>query len=143
LDTCVLSELRRPRPEPQVADFVKSQALDALFVSVVTVSELRFGIETVEDPARRSELADWLEHRVRPQFQGRVLPVDEEVMLRWRILVEAGRKAGHTYSQPDLIIAATALCFGLTVVTRNSSDFEMSGADLLDPWKTDGRPLSA
>ncbi len=119
LDTNVLSELRRARPEPKVARFIAAQSLDLLFVSTVTFAEIRFGIELAPDPTRRAELNDWLAHKVRPMFEGRVLPVTEDVMLKWRLLVEDGRKAGHTFSQPDLIIAATGLQHGLTVVTRD------------------------
>jgi len=67
-------------------------------------------------------------------FNERVLPVDEEILFRWRVLMEEGRKAGHTYSQPDLIIAATALCHRFTVVTRDQSDFEKAGAAVINPW---------
>lgn len=67
-------------------------------------------------------------------FEQRVLPVSEDVMLRWRLLVEAGRKAGHTYSQPDLIIAATALQHGLTAVSRDTADYARAQVPLLNPW---------
>ena len=67
-------------------------------------------------------------------FDQRTLPISEDVMFKWRLLVERGRKAGHTFSQPDLIIAATALHYGLTVVTRDRSDFDRAGAAVLDPW---------
>jgi len=67
-------------------------------------------------------------------FEQRTLPVSEDVMLKWRLLVETGRKAGHTFSQPDLIIAATALHHGLTVVTRDRRDYDRAGAPVLDPW---------
>ena len=105
LDTNILSELRRPKPEPKVAAFVAAQTLDLIYVSSVTLAEIRFGIELVADAARRAELNDWLAHKVRPMFDERVLPVSEDVMFKWRLMVEDGRKAGHTYSQPDLIIA--------------------------------------
>ena len=134
LDTNVLSELRRPRPNDKVAAFVAAKPLDALFISVVTFAEIRFGIEGVDDPMRRAELNNWLMHRIRPLFGERTLPVSEDVMFKWRLLVEDGRKAGHTYSQPDLIIAATALHYGLTVVTRDTRDFSRAGAPVLDPW---------
>jgi len=67
-------------------------------------------------------------------FDGRALPVSEDVMFKWRLLVEDGRKDGHTYSQPDLIIAATALHHGLTVVTRDTSDFQKARVPVLNPW---------
>ena len=135
LDTNILSELRRPKPNPKVVGFVASKPLDLLFVSIVTFAEIRFGIEGVADATRRAELNEWLTHKVRPMFAQRVLPVTEEVMFKWRLLVEEGRKAGHTYSQPDLIIAATALHHGLTVVTRDTSDFNKARVPVLNPWR--------
>jgi predicted nucleic acid-binding protein len=67
--------------------------------SVVTLAELRFGIELAPDIMRRADLNDWLTHKVRPMFEGRVLPISEDVMFKWRLLVEDGRKTGHTFSQ--------------------------------------------
>jgi predicted nucleic acid-binding protein len=134
LDTNILSELRRPRPERKVLTFVAAQPLELLYVSSATLSEIRFGIEVVADLRRRAELNDWLAHKVRPMFEQRVLPITEDIMFRWRLLVEAGRKSGHTFSQPDLIIAATALHHGLTVVSRDASDFRRAGAAVLNPW---------
>ena len=134
LDTNILSELRRPRPEPKVLAFIAAQPLDHLYVSAVTFAEIRYGIETVSDPIRRTELGDWLVHRVRPMFEARVLPVSEDVMFKWRLLVEEGRKAGHTYSQPDLIIAATGLHYGLTVVSRDTAEYARARAPVFNPW---------
>lgn len=134
LDTNVLSELRRPKPAASVLAFVRAQLLDTLFVSAVTFAEIRFGIELVADGTRRAELSGWLANVVRPMFAQRTLPITEDIMLRWRLLVEEGRKAGHTYSQPDLIIAATALHHGLTVVSRDVSDYQRARVPLVDPW---------
>jgi predicted nucleic acid-binding protein len=139
LDTNVLSELRRPRPEPKVVAFVAAQALDSLFISSVTLAEIRFGIELVTEAGRRAELNNWLTHKVRPMFEQRILPITEDIMFKWRLLVEDGRKAGHTFSQPDLIIAATALEHGLTVVSRDTTDYERARVPVLDPWNTDQR----
>jgi predicted nucleic acid-binding protein len=134
LDTNVLSELRRPKPEPKVAAFVESQQLEQLYVSSVTLAEIRFGIELVADVNRRAELNDWLALKVRPQFEQRVLQVTEDVMFKWRLLVEEGRKIGHTFSQPDLIIAATALHHGLTVVSRDTGGYAKTRVPLFNPW---------
>ena len=134
LDSNVISELRRPRPNARVRVFVAGQRLEDLFVSTVTFAEIRYGIETVGDPIRRAELSDWLLHRVRPMFDHRVLEVSEDVMFKWRLLVEDGRKVGHTFLQPDLIIAATALQHGLTVVTRDTGDYKLARVPLLNPW---------
>ncbi len=134
LDTNVLSELRRPRPEPKVVAFVTGEPLHRLHVSTATLAEIRFGIERVIDAGRRVELNDWLALRVRPLFEGRVLAISEDVMVRWRLLVEEGRKAGHTFSQPDLIIAATAIHHGLTLVTRDVGEYAMTRVALFNPW---------
>ncbi|MBJ7415280.1 MAG: type II toxin-antitoxin system VapC family toxin [Niveispirillum sp.] len=134
LDTNILAELRRPRPEPRVLSFIAEQPLETLHISTVTLAEIRFGIEKLDDPVKRSSLTEWLTHRVRPMFDGRVLPVSEDVMLKWRLLMAEGRKIGHTFPQPDLIIAATGLCHGLAIVTRDIDDYMRTGADLLNPW---------
>lgn len=134
LDTNILSELRRNRPEPNVIAFVGGQPLDRLYISAVTFAEIRFDIDRLQDGAHRAELHDWLANKLRPMFEQRTLPVSEDVMFKWRLLVEMGRKAGHTFSQPDLIIAATALHHGLTVVTRDQSEFARAGAPVLNPW---------
>jgi toxin FitB len=134
LDTNILSELRRPKPEPKVVSFIAAQPLAQLYISVVTLAELRFGIERVEDTSRRAALSDWLSNKVRPMFDQRILPVNEDIFLQWRHMVEEGRKAGYTYSQPDLIIAATAIHYGFTVVTRDKSDYERSRVPVLNPW---------
>jgi toxin FitB len=134
LDTNVLSELRRPKPSRKVVTFVAGQPLESLYISSITLAEIRFGIELVTDATRRAELTDWLTHKVRPMFEQRVLPVTEDIMFKWRVLVEEGRKAGHTFSQPDLIIAATALEHGMTVVSRDTSDYQKARVLVHNPW---------
>lgn len=134
LDTNILSELRRTRPERRVVSFLEKQSLEQLFVSTVTFAEIRFGIERVSDATRRAELSDWLSHRIRPMFGQRILAISEHIMLRWRQLVEEGRRTGHTFSQPDLIIAATALHHGLTMVSRDTKDYAKARVPVLNPW---------
>lgn len=142
LDTNILSELRRPRPERKVLAFIASQPLELLYISIVTLAEIRFGIELVPDLARRSELMDWLTHKVRPMFEQRALDVTEDVMFKWRLMVEEGRKSGHTFSQPDLIIAATGQHHGLTVVTRDTGEYVKARVLVFNPW-IDNMPESA
>jgi toxin FitB len=134
LDTNVLSELRRPKPERKVVAFVAAQPLELLYVSAVTLAEIRFGIDCVTNAVKRAELYDWLAHKVRPMFEHRVLPVTEDIMFKWRLLAEIGRQSGHNFPQPDLIIAATALQHGLTVVSRLSSDYVRAHAQVVNPW---------
>ena len=141
LDTNILSELRRRKPEPKVLAFVAAQPLERLFVSIVTFAEIRFGIELLADPHRRAELTSWLTNKLRPMFEQRMLAISEDVMFKWRLLVEEGRKAGHTFSQPDLIIAATAHQYGLTVVSRDITQYARAGVPVFNPW-TDADELS-
>ena len=139
LDTNILSELRRPKPERKVLAFIAAQPLDLLYLSAVTLAEIRFGIELVTDATKRAALNDWLAHKVRPMFEQRILPVTEDIMFKWRLLVEDGRQAGHTFSRPDLIIAATALQHGLTVVSRDTNDYERARMSVFNPWTADAR----
>jgi predicted nucleic acid-binding protein len=139
LDTNILSELRRPKPERKVLAFVAAQPLELLYISTVTLAEIRFGIELLPDVARRSALNDWLAHKVRPMFEQRVLAITDDIMFKWRLLVEEGRKVGHTFSQPDLIIAATGQHHGLTIVSRDTADYVKAQVTVFNPW-TDQLP---
>jgi predicted nucleic acid-binding protein len=134
IDTNVVSELRRARPVQKVRAFVAAQPGDVLFTSDVTFAEVRFGIEQMADPARRTDLLHWLDRTLRPLFAGRVLPVTEDALLRWRLMLDAGRKTGHTFSEPDLLIAALATLADLIVVSRDTSEFIAAGVPVFDPW---------
>jgi predicted nucleic acid-binding protein len=140
LDTNILSELRRRKPERKVIAFVAGQPLDRLFVSTVTFAEIRFGIELLPDANLRGELKHWLTHKVRPMFEERALQISEDIMFKWRLLVEDGRKSGHTFSQPDLIIAATALHHGFTVVSRDVDDYTKARVPVFNPWTEAAKP---
>ena len=115
-------------------NFIRAQKLECLYVSEVTLAEIRFGIEMVADANKRSDLDSWLTNRIRPMFSQRVLQVSEDILFKWRLLLEGGRKSGHTFSQPDLIIAATAIHHGLTVVSCDRSTFDRAQASIFDPW---------
>ena len=134
LDTNVISELRRPSPEAAVVDFVAAQPEESLFVSQVTFAEIRFGIAQADDPARRAALSAWLTHTLRSLFAGRVLPLTEDVILRWRLLLEGGRRRGHTFGQLDLFVAAIAAEEELVVVSRDTTHFVAAGVAILNPW---------
>ena len=134
LDTNIVSELRRPKPELKVVNFIRAQSLENLYISVVTIAEIRFGIELLPDVTRRTQLGSWLTHKVRPMFEQRVLPISEDAMLKWRLLVEDGCKIGHTFSQPDLLIAATAQQHGLTIVSRDTVEYAKACIAVFNPW---------
>ena len=89
---------------------------------------------TVNTP-RRADLSAWLTNIIRPMFDQRVIPITEDIMLKWRLLVEEGRKTGHTFSQPDLLIAASAAHHGMTVVTRDRSQFDKARVPVINPWE--------
>lgn len=135
LDTNVVSELRKgPRCQASVAAWSRRVPPVACHLSRVTLAEIVFGIEQVDDAAFQAELEAWLEHGVRAWFGRRILDVDEAVLLVWRRLAQRTRRAGQTMSKPDGLIAATALAHGLTVVTRNVADFLPAGVALFNPW---------
>jgi len=134
LDTNILSELRRSKPQPKVLAFIESLPLDQVYVSVATLAELRYGVELVTDAARRADLNGWPTNVIRPMFDQRVIPVTEDILVKWRLMVEEGRKTGHTFSQPDLIIAASAAHHGMTVVTRDRSQFDKARVPVINPW---------
>jgi predicted nucleic acid-binding protein len=106
----------------------------ACYLSRLNVAEIRFGIARAPNPDFRAELEAWLRDGLLPWFGERILEVSESILVRWRWLVWEGQKAKYTFSQPDALLAATALEHGLGVVTRNTADFERAGVMLLNPW---------
>jgi len=134
LDTNVVSELVKGRPEKKVVSFVNDTPLESLFISVITLAEIRFGVEIAQNLERRAMIDDWLRNELRPLFENRVLPVTEDVLVRWRFMVHQGRKRNHTFPEPDLMIAATAAHHGLTVATRDADHFGEMGVPLRNPW---------
>jgi predicted nucleic acid-binding protein len=136
LDTNILSGLRKPRPSASVLAYFAQRPADHRFISTVTVAEVRFGIGLTQDDAKREDLHLWLNKVLLPLFRDQTLEVTAAVLLRLRILLEEGRKAGRTYQLPDLLIAATALEHDLTLVTRNVKDFtKIPALKLLNPWE--------
>jgi len=132
LDTNILSETIRRAPNKFVLTWLEKIPGEALFVSVLTLGEIRKGVEAVEDKKRREKLRLWLEHELPAWFEGRVLPVDIAVADRWgRILAEVGRPVPTI----DSLLAATALHHELRLVTRNARDFEYPGLEVINPFK--------
>jgi len=137
LDTCLVSELVCVRPNPTVAAWIAAQQEDRLFLSVLTLGELRKGIERLADGAKRTRLTSWLDGELKLRFSGRLLPVDDEVAERWGLVCAQASRRGATVPVLDGLIAATALVHGMTVVTRNTSDMQATGALVFDPWSVD------
>ena len=132
LDTNVLSELRRKQPNTGVSAWFAQRPASSLYLSVLTLGELRKGIHGVNDDARKLALSDWLQNELSLFFLGRVLSIDEQVADRWGKLVAS---AGRPVPAIDSLLAATALVHGLHMVTRNAKDFESLGLEVINPWK--------
>jgi predicted nucleic acid-binding protein len=113
---------------------VAAQPAHLLHLSTITFAEIRYGVERLADATRRRDIALWLERTLRPLFAGRTLEVSEEVVLRWRHMLEAGRRRGRTFGQPDLFVAAIAALEDLVVVSRDVIEFIEAEVPVLDPW---------
>lgn len=131
IDTNVLSELRRKTPDAGVLNWFAARPASTLFLSVLTLGELRKGIEGLTDQVRRRALLDWLEAELPVFFTGRILAVDREVADRWGKMVAA---CGRPVPAIDSLLAATAAQHGLIMVTRNVRDFADLGVEVTNPW---------
>lgn len=134
LDTCVVSELVRPRPKPSVVGWIRGHDEDDLFLSVITIGELEKGIARLPDSPKRVTLEHWVRHELTDRFRDRLLVVDSGVAARWGALVGASEARGQPLPVIDSLIAATGLQHDLTVVTRNTDDLERCGARCFNPW---------
>jgi predicted nucleic acid-binding protein len=133
LDTNAVSEWVKPRPNPGLIGWMESTDEDRVFISVITLAELRYGVERLAAGARRRRLEEWLGHELPLRFEGRILPVDTNVAEAWGKTVSRSEAAGHPIGAMDAFLAATAEVHRLTLVTRNVPDFPALKA-VLNPW---------
>lgn len=134
LDTNVISEPLRRAPEPRVVAWINAQPLETLFLSAVTVAELRFGVAALPAGRRRDALQEGLETRVLPLFAGRVLPFDMAASQAYAELMASARTRGRTIGLADALIAATAAAAGMSVATRDTAPFEGARVRWINPW---------
>ena len=134
LDTCVLSELRRPKGHPGVRRAVVALHEEELFLSVISIGEILKGISLLAEGPRKHALASWL-NTLERDYRDRILSVDRDVCRLWGELTARAQRAGRAVSATDGLIAATALHHGLQVMTRDTADFEPTGVSLFDPWR--------
>lgn len=135
LDTNVVSEWVRPRPDPGVVAWLAAADEDRVFLSVVSLAELRHGIDRLADGRRRHSLDAWLREQLPLRFADRILPVDRAIADRWGVLVARRDAAGRPIGAMDAFIAATAAVHGLTLVTRNAADFRSVVMEIVNPWR--------
>jgi len=134
LDTNVVSEPRRKKPDPAVMRWLHKVDEEKTFISVVTLSELRDGIDRMPVGAQRTQLEQWLILQIPERFGGRILEIDPELALACGRMMARQFKLGRRPDAMDAFIAATAAQEGLTLVTRNTADFENLGLSLINPW---------
>jgi predicted nucleic acid-binding protein len=134
LDTNVVSEWMKPQPNAGLVEWLKNVDEDRVFISVVTLTEIRYGIERMAAGSRRKKLEEWLQHELPMRFEERILPVDEAVAdLSGRVAARSDA-AGRPMGAIDVFLAATAEAYQLTLVTRNQSDFKAALKTTLNPW---------
>lgn len=136
LDTCVISEVVKKAPSSKVTQWLQRQEELSLFLSVITFGELHKGIGQLQAGRKQRELYEWVEGRLSRRFTGRILDVDKDVAVRWGEISAAAGRVGRTVPVLDGLLAATAMTFGLTFVTRNTDHVLETGVRLLDPWET-------
>jgi toxin FitB len=137
LDTNVVSEFAKPQVDAGVSGWLADADEDRLFLSVVTLAELRRGVARLSDGARRRRLDNWLRHELPDRFEGRVLPIDVATADAWGEVVADRERRGLAISAMDALIAATAIAHGLTLVTRNARDFAPSLVGVVNPWRVE------
>jgi predicted nucleic acid-binding protein len=134
LDTNCISELVSQRPEPRVVQWLEAVSEELLYLSVLTLGEIRKGVEALVPSKRRTKLETWLEVDLQARFHGRILVVDSSVADRWGLLAAQAKRKGKPLAIIDGLLAATALEHDLTVVSRNAGDFTNTAVAVLNPW---------
>jgi toxin FitB len=138
LDTIVVSEWVKPRPDSRVARWLAEADEDSVYLSVITFAELRQGVEQMEPGARRQALESWLDTDLLVRFEGRILGVDLAIANAWGALAARSRRTAANLGVMDAFFAATALAHGLTLVTRNTKHFAHLGIAVVNPWSSAG-----
>jgi len=134
LDTCVISESVKKTPEARVMEWLENCDEDLLYISVLTLGEIQKGIAKLSDSMRKQHIQKWLDADLRDRFEGRILPITEDIALSWGVIQGEAESKGAPIPTIDSLIGATALAYNLCVVTRNENDIQRTGAHVLNPW---------
>ncbi|WP_246181030.1 type II toxin-antitoxin system VapC family toxin [Nocardia ninae] len=135
LDTNAVSEWIKPRPDPGLIEWLHDADEERMFLSVITIGEIRRGVDRMSNGRRKARLTTWLSDQVTDRFDARLLPIDLGVAQAWGRIRARAEGAGHRVDAVDALIAATAEAHGLAVVTRNEKDFRGTGVQVLCPWR--------
>ncbi|AEH08156.1 MULTISPECIES: type II toxin-antitoxin system VapC family toxin [Protofrankia] len=135
LDTNVVSELMRARADPGVVAWIDSQPADEIYLTAVTMAELRYGVARLPEGRRRTDLTDRLQRAVEAGFTGRVLPFDDDAAAHYADIVVGREQQGLPIAMADAQIAAICRSHSADLATRNTKDFAHTGIDLIDPWQ--------
>jgi len=135
LDTNCVSELVQVHPAKRVLDWIDAVDEAMLYLSVLTLGEIRKGVAGLAQGRRRTRLESWLEVELRARFAGRIVPVDAETADRWGFIAAEARRRGVAFPIIDGLLAATALQYNLTVISRNAGDFAAAQVPVLNPWE--------
>lgn len=135
LDTCVVSELTKKKPEKNIITWIKTKDETDFYLSVLTLGELQKGIIKLNDSKKKQSLIDWLESDLSKRFEKRILFITDPVALKWGEIQGIAERQGNKMPVVDSLIAATGITYNLQVVTRNTDDMEASGVKLFNPWK--------
>ncbi len=136
VDTNCISEVVRVKPDPRVLAWIEAADESLLYISVLTLGEIRKGVAALPQSRRRSRLETWLEVELQARFSGRILPIDVAVADRWGVLAANAKASGKSLSTIDGLLAATAIHHNLTIVSRNVSDFAFVPVQVLNPWES-------
>lgn len=137
LDTCLISELVKKEPHPDVLHWLDEQDEQRLFISVLVLGELNKGVAKLAAGDRKQALLSWVEHDLVERFEGRIVGLDLETAILWGRMQGEAEKAGEKLPVMDSLIAATAMRNGFTVVTRNVRDLQRCGAPVFNPWEVE------
>jgi predicted nucleic acid-binding protein len=140
LDTCVISELVKPKPSRGVIEWITSCHEQNLFLSALTIGEIQRGVSKLPESRKKKDLQSWLDHELVHRFGGRIVPIDARVSQMWGRIQAESESHGIKMPVIDCLIASTAIVHDMTVATRNVDDMKPSGVKLFNPW--DGPPFS-
>jgi toxin FitB len=134
LDTCLISELAKSKPNEKVVEWVLSENETSFYVSVLTFGELFKGVEKLPESKKKEELRIWIDGELKNRFQNRIIGIDLRISILWGKIQCVAEKKGNPMPAIDALIAATGIAHDLIVVTRNVADMEQSGVKLINPW---------